>query len=145
MKYEKESDKIKPKPLTIAKIVLITLEKNNKEVNIRQLQKILRELNTLWYFSKGNSLFDETFVKNCYNEWELKSVWNYFCGFGTITISCGYFSVFGITFDSLNKELTELNFIEEDINYLNKLINFIIKEQKYKNYWGGNIYEFNIL
>lgn len=145
MKYEKESDKIKPEPLTVAKMVLLTLEKNNEEVNLRQLQKILRELNTLWYFSKGNPLFDETFIKNCFNEWQLKSIWVHFCGFGTMTISCGYFSAFGITLESLNKELAKSNFVEEDINYLNELINFIIKEEKYKNYWGGNNYEFDIL
>lgn len=54
-----------------------------------------------------------------------------------MAISCGYFSVFGITLESLNKELAKSNFVEEDINYLNELINFIIKEGKYKNYWGG--------
>ena len=74
MKYEKESYNIKPEPLTVAKMVLLILERNNEEVNLRQLQKILRELNTLWYFSKGNPLFNETFIKNCFNEWQLKSV-----------------------------------------------------------------------
>lgn len=145
MEYEKESYKIKPEPLTVAKMVLLTLEKNNEEINLRQLQKILRELNTLWYFSKGNPLFNEIFVKNCFNEWQLKSVWDRFCGFGAMTITCGFFSVFKITFESLNKELAESNLTEEDINYLNELINFIIKEQKYKNHWGGNNYEFNVL
>ena len=145
MEYEKESYKIKPEPLTVAKMVLLTLEKNNEEVNLRQLQKILRELNTLWYFSKGNPLFNETFIKNCFNEWQLKSVWDRFCGFGAMTITYGFFSVFKITFESLSKELAKSNLTEEDINYLNELINFIIKEQKYKNHWGGNSYEFNVL
>ena len=79
-RYEKESNEHKPESMAIAKVVLLLAKEQKEELNLRQLQKVLREVNTVWYFIKGNTLFAEPFVKNVFDEWQLLSVWDHFCG-----------------------------------------------------------------
>ena len=64
--YEKESDEHKLESIAIANVVLLLAKEQNEELNLRQLQKVLREVNTVWYFSKGNTLFTEPFAKNVF-------------------------------------------------------------------------------
>ena len=137
--YEKESGEHKLESVAIAKVVLLLAKEQNEELNLRQLQKVLREVNTVWYFSKGNTLFTEPFVKNVFNEWQLPSVWDRFCGCASRPIPVfthGYRSMKDLV-DALSQPLLT----EEDRNYLVDLIRCILKQGKYKDPWSGNCYE----
>ena len=137
--YEKESDEHKLESVAIAKAVLLLAKEQKEELNLRQLQKILREVNTVWYFSKGNTLFTEPFVKNAFNEWQLPSVWDRFCGCASRPIPVftnGYRSM-----KDLVDALSQPHLTDEDRNYLVDLIRRILKQGKYKDPWSGNCYE----
>ena len=137
--YEKESGEHKLESVAIAKVVLLLAKEQNEELNLRQLQKVLREVNTVWYFSKGNTLFTEPFVKNVFNEWQLPSVWDRFCGCASRPIPVfthGYRSMKELV-DALSQTLL----IEEDKDCLINLIRSILKQGKYKDPWSGNCYE----
>ena len=137
--YEKESDEHKLESVAIAKAVLLLAKEQKEELNLRQLQKILREVNTVWYFSKGNTLFTEPFVKNVFNEWQLPSVWDRFCGCASRPIPVftnGYRSM-----KDLVDALSQPHLADEDRNYLVDLTRRILKQGKYKDPWSGNCYE----
>ena len=140
MKYSKESDKNKPEPMAVAKVVLLLANKQNEKLNLRQLQKVLREVNTVWYFTKGNTLFDESFVKNSFNEWQLLSVWDYFCGCASVPIPYGHVYEHENIKD-LGNALNEIHLTDKDMDYLITLIGGILKQGKYKDPWSGNCYE----
>ena len=138
-RYEKESNEHKPESMAIAKVVLLLAKGQKEELNLRQLQKVLREVNTVWYFSKGNTLFTEPFVKNVFNEWQLPSVWDRFCGCASRPIPVftnGYRSM-----KDLVDALSQPHLADEDRNYLVDLIRRILKQGKYKDPWSGNRYE----
>ncbi|MGN1177941.1 MAG: hypothetical protein ACI4SI_02750 [Candidatus Ornithospirochaeta sp.] len=129
----KESDEYKLESIAIAKVVLLLAKEQNEELNLRQLQKVLREVNTVWYFTKGNTLFAEPFVKSVFNEWQLPSVWNLFCGCASRPIPWPG--------KVLGDVLSQTHLTEEDRDYLIDLIKCIIKQGKYKDPWSGNCYE----
>ena len=136
---DEESHEHKLESVAIAKVVLLLAKEQKEELNLRQLQKVLREVNTVWYFSKGNTLFTEPFVKNVFNEWQLPSVWDRFCGCASRPIPVfthGYRSMKDLV-DALSQPLLT----EEDRNYLVDLIRHILKQGKYKDPWSGNCYE----
>ena len=132
-RYEKESNEHKPESMAIAKVVLLLAKEQKEELNLRQLQKVLREVNTVWYFIKGNTLFAEPFVKNVFDEWQLLSVWDHFCG-------CASRPIFWPG-KALGDILSQTHLTEEDRNYLVDLIRRILKQGKYKDPWSGNCYE----
>lgn len=119
--------------MVIAKVVLLLAKEQNEELNLRQLQKVLREVNTVWYFSKGNTLFTEPFVKNVFNEWQLPSVWDHFCG-------CASRPIFWPG-KALGDILSQTHLTEEDRDCLIDLIRHILRQGKYKDPWSGNCYE----
>ena len=124
---DEESHEHKLESVAIAKVVLLLAKEQNEELNLRQLQKILREVNTVWYFSKGNTLFAEP------------SVCDRFCGCASRPIPVfthGYRSMKDLV-DALNQPLLT----DEDRNYLVDLIRRILKQGKYKDPWSGNCYE----
>ncbi len=131
--YEKESGEHKLESVAIAKVVLLLAKEQNEELNLRQLQKVLREVNTVWYFSKGNTLFTEPFVKNVFNEWQLPSVWDRFCG-------CASRPIFWPG-KALGDILSQTPLTEEDRGCLIDLIRHILRQGKYKDPWSGNCYE----
>lgn len=129
----KESDEYKLESMAIAKVVLLLAKEQNEELNLRQLQKVLREVNTVWYFTKGNTLFTESFVKSVFDEWQLLSVWDRFCGCASWPIPWPG--------KDLGDVLSQTHLTEEDRDYLIDLIRCIIKQGKYKDPWSGNCYE----
>ena len=131
--YEKKSDEHKLESIAIAKVVLLLAKEQKEELNLRQLQKVLREVNTVWYFSKGNTLFTEPFVKNVFDEWQLLSVWDRFCG-------CASRPIFWPG-KALGEALNQTHLTDEDRNYLVDLIRRILKQGKHKDPWSGNCYE----
>ena len=136
---DEESDEHELESVAIAKVVLLLAKEQNEELNLRQLQKVLREVNTVWYFSKGNTLFTEPFVKNVFNEWQLPSVWDRFCGCASRPIPVfthGYRSMKDLV-DALSQPLLT----DEDRDYLVDLTRHILKQGKYKDSWSGNCYE----
>ena len=138
-RYEKESDEHKLESVAIARVVLLLAKGQNEELNLRQLQKVLREVNTVWYFSKGNTLFAEPFVKSVFNEWQLPSVWDRFCGCASRPIPVfthGYRSM-----KDLVDALSQTHLTEEDRDCLIDLIRHILRQGKYKDPWSGNCYE----
>ena len=138
-RYEKESNEHRPESMAIAKVVLLLAKEQKEELNLRQLQKVLREVNTVWYFIKGNTLFTEPFVKNVFNEWQLPSVWDRFCGCASRPIpvfTYGYRSM-----KDLVDALSQPHLTEEDRDCLIDLIRHILKQGKYKDPWSGNCYE----
>ena len=132
-RYEKESNEHKPESMAIAKVVLLLAKEQKEELNLRQLQKVLREVNTVWYFIKGNTLFTEPFVKNVFDEWQLLSVWDHFCG-------CASRPIFWPG-KALGDILSQTHLTEEDRDCLIDLIRHILKQGKYKDPWSGNCYE----
>ena len=132
-RYEKESNEHKPESMAIAKVVLLLAKEQKEELNLRQLQKVLREVNTVWYFIKGNTLFAEPFVKNVFDEWQLLSVWDHFCG-------CASRPIFWPG-KALGDILSQTHLTEEDRDCLIDLIRHILKQGKYKDPWSGNCYE----
>ena len=140
MKYRKESDKNKLEPMVVVKVVLLLADKQNEKLNLRQLQKVLREINTIWYFTKGNTLFDESFVKNNINEWQLPSVGDYFCGCASVPIPYGH-AYECEDIKDLGNALNEIRLTKKDVDCLITLIKSIIKQGKYKDPWSGNCYE----
>ena len=132
-RYEKESNEHKPESMAIAKVVLLLAKEQNEELNLRQLQKVLREINTVWYFIKGNTLFAESFVKNVFDEWQLLSVWDHFCG-------CASRPIFWPG-KALGDILSQTHLTKEDRDCLIDLIRHILKQGKYKDPWSGNCYE----
>ena len=137
--YENESHEHKLESIAIANVVLLLAKEQNEELNLRQLQKVLREVNTVWYFSKGNTLFTEPFVKSVFNEWQLLSVWGRFCGCASRPIPVfthGYRSM-----KDLVDALSQPHLTEEDKDCLIGLIRSILKQGKYKDPWSGNCYE----
>ena len=132
-RYEKESNEHKPESMAIAKVVLLLAKEQKEELNLRQLQKVLREVNTVWYFIKGNTLFAESFVKNVFDEWQLLSVWDHFCG-------CASRPIFWPG-KALGDILSQTHLTKEDRDCLIGLIRHILKQGKYKDPWSGNCYE----
>ena len=129
----KEPHEHKPESMAIAKVALLLAKEQNEELNLRQLQKVLREVNTVWYFSKGNTLFTEPFVKNVFDEWQLLSVWDHFCG-------CASRPIFWPG-KALGDVLSQTHLTEEDRDCLIDLIRHILRQGKYKDPWSGNRYE----
>ena len=121
--------------MVVAKVALLLADKQNEKLNLRQLQKVLREINTVWYFTKGNTLFDESFVKNNFNEWQLPSVGDYFCGCASVPIPYGH----AYECEDIKDLGNALN--EKDVDCLITLIKSILKQGKYKDPWSGNCYE----
>ena len=119
--------------MVIAKVVLLLAKEQHEELNLRQLQKVLRELNTVWYFIKGNILFAEPFVKNVFDEWQLLSVWDHFCGCASRPIPWPV--------QDLGDVLNQTHLTEADRDCLTGLIRRILKQRKYKDPWSGNCYE----
>ena len=119
--------------MVIAKVVLLLAKEQHEELNLRQLQKVLRELNTVWYFIKGNILFAEPFVKNVFDEWQLLSVWDHFCGCASRPIPWPV--------QDLEDVLNQTHLTEADRDCLTGLIRRILKQRNYKDPWSGNCYE----
>lgn len=119
--------------MVIAKVVLLLAKEQHEELNLRQLQKVLRELNTVWYFIKGNILFAEPFVKNVFDEWQLLSVWDHFCGCASRPIPWPV--------QDLEDVLSQTHLTEADRDCLIGLVRRILKQRKYKDPWSGNCYE----
>lgn len=119
--------------MVIAKVVLLLAKEQHEELNLRQLQKVLRELNTVWYFIKGNILFAEPFVKNVFDEWQLLSVWDHFCGCASRPIPWPV--------QDLGDVLSQTHLTEADRDCLIGLVRRILKQRKYKDPWSGNCYE----
>ena len=139
MSYKKKSDENNLESMVIAKVVLLLASEQKEKLNLRQLQKVLREINTVWYFIKGNTLFTEPFVKNVFNEWQLLSVWNYFCGCASTPIPWPVYE-HTVTQD-LENALNQTHLMRDDIDCLINLIKSILKQGKYKDPWSGNCYE----
>ena len=139
MSYKKKSDENNLESMVIAKVVLLLASEQREKLNLRQLQKVLREINTVWYFIKGNTLFTEPFVKNAFNEWQLLSVWNYFCGCASTPIPWPIYE--HIVTQDLENALNQTHPMREDIDHLVDLIKSILKQGKYKDPWSGNCYE----
>ena len=131
--YEKEPDERKLESIAIAKVVLLLAKEQSEELNLRQLQKVLREVNTVWYFGKANTLFAEPFVKNVFDEWQLLSVWDHFCGCASRPIPWPV--------QDLGDVLNQTHLTEADRDCLTGLIRRILKQRKYKDPWSGNCYE----
>lgn len=129
----KEPHEYNLESMVIAKVVLLLAKEQNEELNPRQLQKVLRELNTVWYFIKGNTLFAEPFVKNVFDEWQLLSVWDHFCGCASRPIPWPA--------QDLGDVLSQTHLIDEDRDCLIDLIRRILKQEKYRDPWSGNCYE----
>ena len=129
----KEPHEYNPESMVIAKVVLLLAKEQHEELNLRQLQKVLRELNTVWYFIKGNTLFAEPFVKNVFDEWQLLSVWDRFCGCASRPIPWPAMA--------LGDVLNQTHLTEADRDCLTDLIRRILKQRKYKDPWSANCYE----
>ena len=129
----KEPHEYNLESMVIAKVVLLLAKEQHEELNLRQLQKVLRELNTVWYFIKGNILFAEPFVKNVFDEWQLLSVWDHFCGCASRPIPWPAMA--------LGDVLNQTHLTEADRGCLTGLIRRILKQRKYKDPWSGNCYE----
>ena len=129
----KEPHEYNPESMVIAKVVLLLAKEQHEELNLRQLQKVLRELNTVWYFIKGNTLFAEPFVKNVFDEWQLLSVWDRFCGCASRPIPW--------PIQDLGDVLSQTYLTEADRDCLIGLVRRILKQRKYKDPWSGNCYE----